>query len=376
MINVINGQCEAPNCNRQPCFNHKNQTYGRFCSEHKETDMVDVVNKKCEDISCDRRPTFNYKEKKGGRFCFIHKHLNMVDVVNKRCEKSNCTRTPCFNNEGTKIGRFCSKHKQPYMVDVISTQCKHYNCDMQARYGIPGYKPEFCARHKTSHPGLIKRPRTRCLDPNCNEWAIYGITHPRYCETHHEVGIDINLVEQQCTSCGLSSRLNPQTQTCEYCNPESFKSVRLLKQRHIQKLFDLNNITYDSTDRIVERGVCGKERPDFLFDCGTHFLIVEVDEHQHGDRDNTCEIIRMINISQGLGMRTIFIRYNPDDFNDNDGCHSNIRDSIRHDWLLRTTRQFMDDPPKEYLQVVYLFFNGHDMNSRPVVNTIDATDYV
>lgn len=26
--------------------------------------------------------------------------------------------------------------------------------------------------------------------------------------------------------------------------------------------------------------VCGKERPDFLFDAGSHMIVIEVDEHQ------------------------------------------------------------------------------------------------
>ncbi len=29
---------------------------------------------------------------------------------------------------------------------------------------------------------------------------------------------------------------------------------------------------------------CGKERPDFWWDCGAHAVVLEVDENQHGGR--------------------------------------------------------------------------------------------
>jgi hypothetical protein len=39
---------------------------------------------------------------------------------------------------------------------------------------------------------------------------------------------------------------------------------------------------------------------------------LEVDEDAHSGYDKECEIIRMNNICSGLGLPTLFIRYNPD----------------------------------------------------------------
>jgi hypothetical protein len=62
---------------------------------------------------------------------------------------------------------------------------------------------------------------------------------------------------------------------------------------------------------------CGdNERPDRLWDSHpTRVVILEVDEHQHRERDCGCEQVRMINIAGSLGApQTIYVRYNPDSF--------------------------------------------------------------
>ena len=63
-------------------------------------------------------------------------------------------------------------------------------------------------------------------------------------------------------------------------------------------------------------GICGNERPDFLFESPlkTHFVILEIDEDQHYGRPEECECTRMVNISQSLGLPTLFLRYNPDSY--------------------------------------------------------------
>lgn len=54
--------------------------------------------------------------------------------------------------------------------------------------------------------------------------------------------------------------------------------------------------------------------PDFLYNQPTHFIDLEVDENQHKTKPYECDRARMVEISQALGLKTIFIRYNPDPF--------------------------------------------------------------
>lgn len=58
----------------------------------------------------------------------------------------------------------------------------------------------------------------------------------------------------------------------------------------------------------------GRERPDFVWDCKTHMVILEVDEYQHSSRNCECEQTRMANITSSFGMPCLWIRYNPDEY--------------------------------------------------------------
>ena len=60
---------------------------------------------------------------------------------------------------------------------------------------------------------------------------------------------------------------------------------------------------------------CFKFRPDFVFELGSHTIVVEVDEEQHGKYDTSCENKRLMSIFQGLGSRPmVMIRFNPDKY--------------------------------------------------------------
>jgi len=83
---------------------------------------------------------------------------------------------------------------------------------------------------------------------------------------------------------------------CIYCEPNNFTNFRLYKQNVIETLLKNKKIKILQSDKIIDKGECGKERPDFLIDCGTHYIIIEVDEHQHQGRACECEQIRMVKI--------------------------------------------------------------------------------
>jgi hypothetical protein len=104
-------------------------------------------------------------------------------------------------------------------------------------------------------------------------------------------------------------------------------------------------------------GECGKYRPDFLYDAMTHFVVVEVDEDQHRSHDPECERVRMINIVEALGMRCVFIRYNPDAFKVNGKIVRVFREK-RHELLLRKIRECMKPSLDSDADIVYLYYDG------------------
>jgi hypothetical protein len=82
---------------------------------------------------------------------------------------------------------------------------------------------------------------------------------------------------------------------------------------------DQSGFEGDSTDRIVESGACGYERPDRVFDFGSKVVLVECDENQHSGNPCVCEQTRMINLSQSFGgLPVYFIRWNPDEYDTGD----------------------------------------------------------
>ena len=235
----------------------------------------------------------------------------MINVKDKTCADPNCSTRPSFNFEGETKGLYCKYHAEPTMINVISKTCADPNCLTQPWYGIPGHQAIYCAKHKTT--GCMSYPKKTCEVSKCKEIALYNNNEkiPKRCETHKTVG-DINLIERECKSCNLPEILNGEN-ICTYCDPQKFMGFRLGKQREVKSFLECNDIKFDSYDQAVLYNECDlKSRPDFMFECETHYIVLEVDENAHGGNNELCECTRMVNIAQAFMRPTIFIRYNPD----------------------------------------------------------------
>jgi hypothetical protein len=243
------------------------------------------------------------------------------------------------------------------MVDVKNPTCEFQNCDKRPNYGIPGYQAIRCSEHKQE--GMISNPKKKCTEPGCKEVAIYGIHSAIHCVYHiKDRKAEVNFVGKKCIECQLVDLVDLESGKCGTCDPALVKKIRLAKQKTVKLWLDASDDHKDYIlyDRMIDKGECGLERPDFLYDCGTHYLVLEVDENQHKDRLETCESARMVNISQSLGLQTIFLRYNPDSFEG--GC---VNLAKRRDSLLKWITFLKTNPPKEYfLSRVRLFFDGYN----------------
>lgn len=97
---------------------------------------------------------------------------------------------------------------------------------------------------------------------------------------------------------------------------------------------------------MLEGPSCGRERPDFQIDCETHFVYVEVDEHQHNSYVCECEQTRMINLVEARGMPVRFIRYNPDVYEPMKGQRK-MKFEQREKKLIEYVKYAMSHPPQE-----------------------------
>jgi len=394
MVDVKSKKCLEKGCPKHPSYNLPGLTKA-YCKDHKSDDMVDVAHRKCLEEDCPLIPSYNFSYSLTPLYCSGHKLDDMIDVYHKRCKEKGCAIIPCFNIVGSKSGLYCSNHKKDDMVDVITKTCCIEGCDRQAKfnipgstirlycdqdkksgmidvsaricvenscenksyYNIPGRIAEYCSTHKKR--GMIRYPTKQC--EHCKELASYGNNKPLHCKKHSLLD-EVNLLEKKCKGCNLEFILNIDTNLCEYCDPFQSKKYRHVKELEVKDSLDANNIVYESHDKVIEKGVCGKERPDFLFDCGTHFVIVEVDENRHSHVTPECERVRMINISQSLGLPTIFIRYNPDSYRikgekkRTSGISRRLRQVVLRDWILYC----QTNPPIDYLEVAYLYYDDWD----------------
>ena len=273
----------------------------------------------------------------------------------KTCEHPDCATRPNYNQPGQTKARFCANHKHDGMVDVVSNTCEHPDCTTRPRYNIPGQHASWCNSHKKG--GMIVNPNKRCGEKRCKEYALYGTFRADFCELHFDPSTHINWMENECVSCHLLNILNKNS-LCQFCEPDMFNKTRLAKQNFVKRWLDNNEYKYDSCDKVIENSVCGKERPDFVFDCGTHVVILEVDEHQHRERAEECECVRMVNLFHSFGGLPVkFVRYNPDKYKKN-GRSLNPSVGTRMNVLHTHLEYALHDEPVSLLSVKHLFYNN------------------
>ncbi len=117
-----------------------------------------------------------------------------------------------------------------------------------------------------------------------------------------------------------------------------------------------------STDRMIDGGVCGRERPDRVYDYGDKIIILECDEDQHQGRACLCEQTRMVNISQTYGgLPVYFIRWNPDEYEPLDDSFKEEDIARRYKLLVSILKDIQNDKmklPNALTSALYLYYDG------------------
>lgn len=373
MIDVKSSKCQEIGCNKRPIFNKEGELSGIFCSEHKKLNMVNVRHKRCQKKGCSKIPSYNKNGESIGIFCADHKESNMVDIKNRKCQEMGCNKRPVYNNNGKSIGIFCFKHKDVDMIDVITKKCKEKNCIKNAYYAYTNVIPEYCYKHRKS--GMIKNPRKKCIgddDGDCKEIAIYGLENgnPVHCEDH-KLEKEYNLSERECPKCKRIDILNSCGICVNFCSMEErdryMKKQIKKKEEKIEKILEKSvDLPFIHRDDIVDKS-CSNRRPDFVYHCGTHVVIVEVDENQHksykctaygDDKEGSMkgENIRMFEIAQSFdGLPVVFLRYNPDNYKVN-GVLEKYAVDKKEKLLVKWVKKCLNEK-MEGFKVKYLFYD-------------------
>jgi hypothetical protein len=357
MVNVISKTCV--DCDKQASFNVIGCSIGLYCKTHAKPDMIDIIHKKC--IDCDKRASFNVIGCSIGLYCKTHAKPDMICVTSKKC--IDCDKHASFNVIGSKSVLYCKTHAKPDMICITHKKC--IDCDTRASYGFPMQKPTHCACHR--QVGMLPHPRSKCKTDDCKEFAFFGYTRQVACEKH-ALSDMYNLVERPCVNCGLLEVLD-SSNFCGNCHDFVVKRQHLAKQRDVFHYLEAHGQQAEQKDRRIDNGACGNERPDWIChgsNDARHTVVLEIDEDQHKSNQCSCEIARMINISQSIGMPTLFIRYNPDSFKDHNGKNAKISDMKRKELLLKWIEHCKTLHPTssaDFLRVIYLFYDGFNPNN-------------
>lgn len=335
--------CKGIDCKKRSTFNLEGLK-PMYCKKCSSSDMVDVASKLCLEKGCNKNPTFNLEGLKR-MYCKNHASAEMVNVINKRCLDLGCNKQPTFNLPGLKA-EWCKLHSSRDMIDVFSKKCLEPGCNKQANFNLEGLKAEWCKKHASVEMVLIGMKR--CKENGCDKIPHYNYKNEKvglYC-CSHKLPLMCDVKNIFCIDCGLTivKKDKYNEGKCSVCNIGSHQKQR---EEEVKQLFLKNNLTFIHNKQFPN-DCNNRSRPDFLFDCLSFFLIVEVDENAHSSYNKDCDIARSNNILYDLPLPAKFLRFNPD--------NNKFTTKHKQKVLLKTVNEYLNKTELDNIEPVYLFY--------------------
>lgn len=329
MIIIYQNSQKCEKCNKHPFYNFINETIYRFCGDHKLDGMIDIKSKICESDECKLRASFNYVGL-SPKFCSKHKIDGMINIKNRLCEYTECKITSSYNYDGLHR-KFCANHKKDGMINVVNKKCHADGCEKLPSFNYFGEIYKYCVTHKL--PDMIDVKNVKCHYKGCTKQPSYnhiGQNGGKYC-TEHKLDDMVDIVNgiirgALCKTYLCNTIVGKKYEGyCFRCFMYTFPDKPITRNYKTKEFSVVDYITKEFpeyawiTDKSIQGG-CSKKRPDLLLDLGYHVVIVEIDENQHKSYECSCDNKRIMELSQDVGHRPIvFIRFNPDDYVDQEG---------------------------------------------------------
>lgn len=231
------------------------------------------------------------------------------------CSVDGCTR----QSQGKGV---CVSH------GAQTKQCSTPHCDRKAKQG------SSCYQHGAVRP--------KCESSGCSRDSV----RDRQCWEHHPAF--------ECIQCHVM-HVRIRGDICSVCRV----GVPIHVKRRIKEyaMVDAVREAFPEHDWIHDRVVdskCHLYRPDLHLTLEDRILFIECDENQHMAYE--CDIPRMFNIAQDVGLPTVFIRWNPDTYSGSEDI------STRLSALINRTRCYINTPLPNLKQGVptieYMFFDA------------------
>ena len=288
--------------------------------------------KLCEYQNCFNRASYGFNKLER---CNIHKEdRKYIDKRICQCGKAQ----PSFNLPGEKKAICCFSCKTDDMVDVIHKKCL---CGKsQPVFNLPGEKKAICCSLcKTDDMVDIKNPKC----PNCIDWIDAKHGNNKY------KGYCIRCYEQLFPNDPLTFQIRSKTKEI---------AVR-----------DFINTNYEGFqhDKSLYTGHCNctiRRRIDHRKLINNTLLCIETDENQHKSYDQMDEEMRYDDLYMAYSGKWIYIRFNPDKYNNKKNEKKNPEIATR----LRVLKNVLDtqierinnEENTELVEIIYLYYDKYN----------------
>lgn len=174
------------------------------------------------------------------------------------------------------------------------------------------------------------------------------------------------------------------TLTCDYCNPNVFLPASVYPsialKTELLMLFPGMQLHHNAQINGADKS---RHRPQFMYDCKTHHLIVQCDNDQHKSYNKRREFERMKELASRAttlyAHPIVIVRYNPDSFKWNENV-VDIDRTVRLNAARYFIKTCVDDPSwlfgasfKEVpCHVLYLFYDNKGDSEDPCFHRIVA----
>ena len=361
MINLL---CKLCSCGKaRPIYNFEGLS-ANFCFQCKSQDMVNVNDRKC---FCGKvRPTFNFEGLKA-EYCAKCRENGMIDVYSNRCFCGKSTNA-CFNYEGLKP-KYCSKCKLDGMLNIAHNKCK---CGkVQPSFNFEGLSAEYCKLCKED--GMIMLRKRTCIKCHINQATFNNkdlkAQFCKTCKTHDMINVIDKCKNIDCYSCGNVK----YRYYCTHCFSNLFPNdpltiqIRTKSKENYVRDFLNENFEGFIHDKALWTGHCDcsqRRRIDHRKLIGNTLLCIETDENQHKRYDQKDEEIRYDDLYMLHSGKFVFIRFNPDKYINKNGTAVNTSMKKRMDDLQNEINIHIErinaEKNTELLELHYLYYDGYN----------------
>lgn len=356
---IISSKCFCGKASKLYNFEGLKPMYCFNCKKDEMVNCVAII--KC---NCGKTARFNYVGKKP-EFCVNCKKQDMINIAQSKCK---CKKTlPSYNYDGLKPA-FCSNCKEPDMVNVRLKKC---GCGTIASFNYINLQPLFCKKCK--EPDMIELRGIKCMcEKHYASFNFEGIP-VKYCSLCKKDGMRcLNI--KKCNNDGCFVEGNKKYKNyCTYCfqhlfplDPLTFQ-IRCKTKEIAVRDFINSNFEGFYHDKTLEYGGCdcsNRRRIDHRKLINNTLLCIETDENQHKSYSKKDEEDRYNDLLTTFTSKYIFIRFNPDSYNDKNGKKCNPSISTRlltlKEEINKQIKRIENEENVDLLEINYLYFDNYN----------------